>query len=113
MHTFNIDYSQVGTTTIFKITGELDASTCITADYWLQKVIAMPVTAIAVDCEQMKYISSAGIGVLIACYHACEKKGITLSIHGVKPNVKNVFEILGLDKVLDIKPCLQQSLKSA
>ncbi|MCC9167294.1 STAS domain-containing protein [Pontibacter harenae] len=113
MKKFGIDYSQVGSKAIVKINGELDASTCVAADSCLHKVVSLAVTTVAIDCQNLSYISSAGIGVLISVYHACTLKGISLALCGAQPKVRNVFQILGLHKVLDFKDSLQEEVSKS
>lgn len=63
---------------IVAIKGELDASTCIPAEKQFKKALATDAAIIYVDCSQLTFISSAGIGVLISLHHACAQKGILL-----------------------------------
>lgn len=97
---------------VVTLDGELDASTCVTADKEFEKTLSTDVKAIYVDCRKLKYISSAGIGVLISYNHACSDKGINLYFCGMQPKVKNVLEILGIDKVFNIEASLQDALES-
>lgn len=97
---------------IITIDGELDASTCIMADKEFEKVLSSGAKAIFADCRELEYISSAGIGVLISFNHDCEEKGINLCFCEMQPKVKNVLEILGIDKVFTIEASLKEALES-
>lgn len=97
---------------IITLDGELDASTCMAADKEFGKLLSSDAKSIYVDCRELKYISSAGIGVLISFNHACADKGINLYFCEMKSKVKNVLEILGIDKVFNIKASLQDALDS-
>jgi len=88
---------------IITIEGELDASTCMAVDEKLEDALASNPNAIFIDCSNLQYISSAGIGVLIAFHHSCKQKAIPLHFCNMRPKVKNVLEILGLDKLFTLE----------
>lgn len=96
---------------VIKLDGELDAITCVTADKEFEKVFPTEAKAVYVDCHNLKYISSAGIGVLISFNHACEEKDVPLFFCEMQPKVKNVLEILGIDKVFNIEPSLELAME--
>ncbi|MFT2011059.1 STAS domain-containing protein [Pontibacter sp. 13R65] len=110
MKTFDITYTEMGNVLLINIEGELDARTCLKADYGFQRLDISGVHAILIDCQELSYVSSAGIGVLLSIYHVCMQKGILLLLHGLQPKVKNVLEILGLEKVMTIKENLDEAL---
>ena len=58
------EYTEYGV--ILKLTGELDASTALNVDESLNDLIKEGAINIIVDCSNLEYISSAGIGVFIA-----------------------------------------------
>lgn len=95
---------------IVAIDGELDAGTCMIADKEFEKALSTDADAIYVDCHELKYISSAGIGVLISFNHACAEKDVDLCFCEMQPKVRNVLEILGIDKVFTIEPSLTNAL---
>ena len=57
---------------------------------------------IVFDLENLEYISSAGLRVLIRVYHMMEDKGDML-IRNVTPDVMDVFEITGIIDVFDFE----------
>lgn len=95
---------------IISVEGELDASTCITAEKLFEEALAIEASAIFVDCSRLTYISSAGLGVLISMHHSCTQKNIPVHFCDVQPKVKNVLEILGLDRLFDIDSSLDEAL---
>lgn len=59
--------------------------------------------SIVVDCQNLDYISSAGLGVLIAVYNRLKGSGNKLKIINVNGHIKNVFHYACLDRVFDIE----------
>ncbi len=87
---------------LMKVTGEVDASSSIELDEAIKKVIEEEPQNLVVDCTDLDYISSAGLGVFMSYIEEFRKHEASLVIFGLNPKVKNVFEILGLDQLLKI-----------
>jgi anti-sigma B factor antagonist len=86
--------------TIFVI-GEVDASSSIHLDESISDATSK-YKKIIVNCEQLEYISSAGLGVFMSYINDLEESGIKLVIYGLSDKVRHVFQILGLDQLLKI-----------
>lgn len=52
------------------------------------------------DMEEVEYISSAGLRVILIAEKAMENKG-ELTIRNMKPMVKKIFEDVGFNRFLD------------
>ncbi len=87
---------------IISINGDLDASSSIKLDKVLAKAIGENRNPILVDCNQLDYISSPGIGVFTSHLQECESKNISLVLYGMNDKVLKVFRILGLDEIIPI-----------
>lgn len=90
------DYYQV------KVIGEVDASSSIHLDNALGEAVESDKSKILVDCSQLNYISSAGLGVFMSYIQELEVKQKQFVIFGLNDKVKNIFQILGLDQLLTI-----------
>lgn len=101
-----------GENTLVRVIGELDASSSIALDQELSELIQDQHQRILVDCEDLQYISSAGLGVFMSYIQEMEQKGIKLVLYGLSPKVKNVFEILGLDQLLPLRKDKNSALET-
>jgi anti-anti-sigma factor len=54
------------------------------------------------DFSQLKYISSAGLRVILSCYKQMKKSSGTLKIVNVLPTIMEVLEITGFKNIVDI-----------
>lgn len=61
------------------------------------------VKKIIVNCENLLYIDSTGLGAFISIYKHIKEKGEKLVITGLKPHIKKIFLITDLDKVFEIE----------
>lgn len=87
---------------IIKLDGDVDASSSIHLDNAISEAIKKNHKKILVDCNKLNYISSAGLGVFMSYIQDFQSQKINLILFGLSDKVKNVFEILGLDQLLQI-----------
>lgn len=57
---------------------------------------------ITIDAEELKYVSSAGLRVFLLLQKKMIKKGGTLALVHVKPEIKEVFEMTGFSSILNV-----------
>jgi len=81
--------------TVFLV-GRLDAAQVETAG----KTLAALATPTTVDCSELEYISSAGIGLLMVTYKRLRDAGHTFGLVKVTPRIRTVFQYAGLDRLL-------------
>ncbi len=86
---------------IIKVSGDVDASSSIHLDNKIGEIIKIE-KKILVDCNDLQYISSAGLGVFMSYIHEMEEGEIKMVLFGLGNNVKNVFHILGLDQLINM-----------
>lgn len=89
-------------TVILILNGELDASSSVQLDEELSDPEIMKYSKVLVDCKDLNYISSAGLGVFISHLQRFEDAQIKLIFYNMQDKVRNVFEILGLDLLMTI-----------
>lgn len=97
---------------ILKLTGEIDASNSVDVDSAIQELLQRGASKLLVDCTDLEYISSAGLGVFMSYLEEFQEKSIALVIFGLKDKVFQVFHILGLDQLISIKPDKSAALAS-
>jgi anti-sigma B factor antagonist len=56
-----------------------------------------------IDCEQLIYISSAGLGVFIATQRRLVDSGHTLRFRNLNRHIAELFKIAGLNAIFDIE----------
>ncbi len=95
---------------LITVEGEADASSSIHLDNSIKESVEDNHKNILVDCTNLNYISSAGLGVFMSHIGEFEEKGITFIIFGLSDKVLNVFNILGLDQLLTIKGTKDEAL---
>lgn len=92
---------------VIRVGGDVDASSSIQLDAEFKNAIEGGDKKILVDCTQLNYISSAGLGVFMSYIQDIETNKVKLVIYGLNEKVLNVFGILGLDQLLKIENNLE------
>ena len=100
MKTFSVTTDSIGKGALLLFKGELDASSSVYADNALEEAIETSSGFVLIDCSELTYISSAGLGVLLAAFQACKLKEMDMVMVNMPPKIRNVFEILGLDRLI-------------
>ena len=85
---------------VVMISGRLDAAQSTTAQDFLDKVQG----AATLDCTNLQYISSAGLGVLLKTQKRLMASGGRLRLSGVRPHLRDIFVYSGFDKLFEIEP---------
>jgi anti-sigma B factor antagonist len=102
-----------GDSCLITIDGEVDASSSIYLDEALEKAVNADVTKILVDCQNLNYISSAGLGVFMSYIQELETKNKKMVLYHMSDKVYKVFEILGLHQLLTIVETEEQAKTGA
>ena len=97
-----INESQHGNYTTLSPIGDLDANSSMQMDEKIQANIDQDIFNIHVDCSQLQYISSAGLGVFISFMDELSAKGGKFVFSGMTDNIFKVFQLLGLEQLMEI-----------
>ncbi len=58
---------------------------------------------VALDCKQLKYVSSSGLGVLFETQRRLGEAGGGLKLVNLSPHLRELFTIAGFDRIIDIE----------
>lgn len=92
---FDIGVNDDGT---IRLSGRFDASQVDAA----QRVFVGISGRTVVDCEELKYISSAGLGVLFAAQKRLMESDEGLRLINLNPHIREVFQLAGFDTIFEI-----------
>ena len=84
-----------------KIEGRLDTTTAPTLEKTINEILD-GVTELILDMNQLTYVSSAGLRVLLSTQKKMNKQG-TMKLIGVCEDVMDVFEMTGFVDILNIE----------
>ena len=107
-----IDESHSGNATIVSLKGRLDASSSPSAETALSRLIESGERQIVVDMSELDYISSAGLRVMLASLKRLRDDSGRLVLVGLKPQIQNVFEIAGFQRIFTIYLTAEEAISS-
>ncbi len=90
-----------GVLTLF-VSGKLSATTADAFGQAVEEAID-ETQRLVLDFQEVSYLASSGLRVLISAQKKLEQKKGSMTILHVNSDLKEVFEITGLDEMLDIR----------
>ena len=97
----NIQKEINGSDAVVKLEGRLDTTTAPQLENDLKSFMES-VTSLVFDFENLEYISSAGLRVLLTAQKFMSKQGSMKLIH-VKDEVNEIFDVTGFSDILTIE----------
>ena len=98
-----VSFDHVKNTWIIKLDGEVDIYTLPKMKEVLLDSLKEKNIDILLDCNNLEYVDSTGLGVLISVLKRVRESGNKIIITNLKPNIRKLFDITGLDKVFIIE----------
>lgn len=83
--------------------GELDVSTADELKKYLHKLVDEKNIDIKLNLENLEYIDSTGLGVMIGILKRLKIEDKEVYIEKPKNNVRKIFNITGLDKIFKME----------
>ncbi|MDN4606321.1 STAS domain-containing protein [Sporosarcina highlanderae] len=87
----------------FKVVGEIDAFTAPVLKERLATVQSVQGLKAQLDLSEVDYMDSTGLGVFVGFYKAVTANGGHVKITGLNRRLNRLFEITGLDEIIDIE----------
>lgn len=112
MEGFKVVRRDEGTVSILYLKGFLDAHTAPGFETELKNLSAERRYKIVVNCKELTYISSAGLGVFMGFIEDVRSHGGDIKISNLMPKVYKVFDLLGFPTIYEImndeKDCINK-----
>ena len=70
------------------------------------------ISKLILNFSGISFMDSSGIGAVIGRYKKLAAKGGTLCVTNLKPNVKRIFELSGLFKIIDVYDDVKDAIES-
>jgi anti-sigma B factor antagonist len=66
---------------------------------------------VILDLTKLTFIDSSGCGTLLSCYNQVKSKGRMFKVYGVQEQILQVFDLIRLDRIVDIFKTKEAALK--
>jgi len=109
-----IETERIGPNLIVRVDGELDL---VTSPLFREKVENKLnqyeiIKHLILDLKKVNFIDSSGLGAILGRFKRLSQQGGRLSAVNVSPQVRRIFELSGLLKIMEIYNDRQQALNS-
>ena len=102
MSDFKIAQREQETVNVLELKGYLDAHTAPRLEEAFQNLLKVQRYKIVVNCRDLSYISSAGLGVFMAYIEDVRTNKGDIKLTNMTPKVYNVFDLLGFPLLYEI-----------
>lgn len=102
MSDFKIQHREGDGVSVLELKGYLDAHTAPELESLFQRLLTDKKFRIVVNCKDLTYISSTGLGVFMAYIEDVRKNQGDIKLSNMTPKVYNVFDLLGFPILYEI-----------
>ena len=89
--------------TLVTLIGSLDTAAAIVADQTLKPITEGDGKDIVFECEELEYIASSGLRILLDVLKKTKAKGHKVVLRNVNDDIKNVFKITGFINLFEFE----------
>jgi len=86
-----------------KICGEIDIYNAAQLKEELTDAVSETMSNMVIDCYNLTYIDSTGLGVLISVLKKLKEQGYGIKIMNLKPHIYKIFELTDLQRLFEIE----------
>ncbi len=112
MKDFHIDREARGAIQLIKLSGSLDMYSFPRLESQLSGMFEQGLIRVVLDCRNLDYIGSAGLGALIGFAKQAREKGGDVKLLNVPERIYKIIELLGFTKVLQVHETEEAALGS-
>jgi len=98
----DISEKKVGNVDIIALVGRLDAYSANDVEKKLNSLIDAGQVRLVINLEKLEYISSSGLRVFLAALKKAKKLQGDIKLVGLKPFIKEVFDIAGFTSLFNL-----------
>jgi len=102
MKDFRIEREARGNIQLIKLAGSLDMYSFPRLETQINTLFQQNQHAVLLDCRDLDYIGSAGLGALIGFAKQAREKGGDVKLLNVPERIFKIIELLGFTKVLQV-----------
>lgn len=107
----NVTFESIGNKLIIRINGDIDHHTCETVRQKIDnEIMKKNPKNIIFDMSNVGFMDSSGVGVIIGRFKQISSKGGAAAMINVKPQIKRVYEICGLNRIIGVYENLDKAV---
>lgn len=108
----NIRVDRTGNHAVLLAEGHIDSTNSTEFQQAIGEAVEETDRAIVLDCQDLTYISSAGLRVVLLVSKDLQRQGTKLAICSLQEPVREVFVISGFDRIIPIHESADTALSA-
>jgi len=112
MNDFRLDHEMRGLIKVVKVTGSLDMETFLRLEKFLNTLFQQQHFNVLIDCKDLIYIASSGLGALVGLTKLTRESGGDLKLVNVPERIHKIVDLLGFTTVLRVYTNEEEALAS-
>ena len=88
--------------TVLRVRGDVDVSHALVLRGVLGDLLAEEAPRVLVDCSDVGFVDSAGVGLLVTGHRRAQEAGGRLDLAGVQPAVAHILQLTRADRLLTV-----------
>lgn len=98
----NKNIIEVSKTNMISVRGEIDIYSIEKFRDSIEEKIKTQASEIILDCSELSYMDSTGMGVLIELRNKTKELGQKIIMMNPRPNIRKLLALTGVDKIIEI-----------
>lgn len=98
----NKNIIEVSKTNMVSVRGEIDIYSIEKFRDTIEEKIKTQASEIILDCSELSYMDSTGMGVLIELRNKTKELGQKIIMMNPRPNIRKLLALTGVDKIIEI-----------
>ncbi len=112
-HHFELDAENSDNAITITVGGRVDGANAEDLHARLDEMVnAQDTKPILLDLHKLTYISSAGLRTVLRVAQAMKGKGLYFALVGLPPHIKEVVQLTGFDKIIDVQDNLSSAIQN-
>lgn len=107
---YSLLYKYIDVLFIF-ISGYIDSYNCTNFIKELNKLIGKEYKKLIIDCSELNYISSTGIGCFASLVKELKEKNGDVIFININQKVSEVFSLLGVENIFTVKESKEEAIR--
>ena len=108
-----VQVDDVGGWAVARIFGDIDIATAPRLRERLVAVVTGGQPNVVLDLEEVGFLDSTGLGVIIGVLKRTRTHGGDLRLVTTKPSLRSLFELTGLERTLPLSPTVEAAVADA
>jgi anti-sigma B factor antagonist len=105
-----LSFDKLDDVQVVGIGGRLDLSAAHGFEDTLKELIESGERKLLLDCAELRYVSSSGLGAFVHAAKLLKGLGGSLAFASLNPHVRNIFDMVGFSGIFAVYPTREEAL---